>query len=1118
MKKIITYFIKYPVAVNVMIFAFIIFGTVGIFSMKSSFFPLVDSQLIRISLAYPGASPAEMEEGVVLKIEDNLKGIVGVERVTSVSRENSASVNIEVEKGKDIDVVLSDVKNAVDRVPSFPSGMEPAVIAKVESIRPTISFTVSGNNVSLKSLKQYARNVENDIRGIEGISQVEISGFPDEEIEIAVRENDLRSLNMSFTEVATAIRNSNILITGGNIKTAEEDYLIRASNRSYYGVELQNLIVRTEPSGNIIRLKDVASINDTWSENPDKLYYNGNLAINITVSNTNNEDLISSADKIKEYINEFNQKQQNVQLNVSSDASITLNGRTKLLVENGIVGILLVLFFLALFLNLRLAIWVAFGLPVAFFGMFMFAAQFDVTINVLSLFGMIIVIGILVDDGIVIGENIYHHYYDLGKTKIQAAIDGTMEVIPPIVSAILTTIIAFSTFFFVDGRIGSFFGEVSTIVLLTLSVSLIEALVILPAHIAHSKALKRRNEEFSVNNFNFNDNNVVILEENSDEVIVEKNGERIVLYKESKLDAFFRKINSKADAILGKFRDNYYVPFLKFSLQNKFFIFCVFIATLLISFSALRGGVIKSSFFPRIASDRIQITLNMPQGTNEKITDSIISSIEEKVWLVNEEYTAKQTGNVAIVENVIKRVGPGSANATLSVNLLPGEARDFSSPEITNSIQQKVGKVYGIESLVFGSGGNFGGSPVAVSLLGNDIKELKAVKDELKLALENNPLLKDVSDNDPAGIKEVKITLKDNAYLLGLNLQAIMAQVRAGFFGFQAQRFQRGQDEIKVWVRYDRKDRSSIKDLDDMRIIAPNGTRIPFSEIATYVIERGDIAINHLEGKREIQVTADLKDLTASETEILDNIKTVILPEILSKYPTVKPIYEGQNREAKKTTDSINIVGPIILMLIYIVIAFTFRSYSQPILLIIMIPFSMIGVIWGHYIHNFSIGILSFLGIIALIGIMVNDGLVLIGKFNSYLKEGLKYDEALIKAGQSRFRAIFLTSLTTIAGLAPLIFEKSRQAQFLIPMAISIAYGIAIATVLTLVMLPLMLAASNTLKVKIKWLKTDTHVTKEEVERAIIESKIDEEETIRISEEKEANLKLDNKKHNNETE
>ena len=1064
MKKIITYFIKYPVAVNVIIIAFFGFGILGAISMKSSFFPLVDSQLIRISLAYPGASPAEMEEGVVLKIEDNLKGIVGVERVTSVSRENSASVNVEVEKGKNIDVVLSDVKNAVNRVPSFPSGMEPPVIAKVENNRPTISFTLSGENVSLKALKQYARNVENDIRGIEGISQVAITGYPNEEIEIAVRENDLRAFDLSITEVANAVRNSNILITGGNIKTADEDYLIRASNRSYYGVELQNLIVRTEINGNIIRLKDVAELRDAWSENPDRLFYNGNLAIDITVSNTNNEDLISSADKIKEYIYKYNQVQQNVQLNVTSDRSTTLNDRTRLLTKNAISGILLVLFFLALFLNLRLAFWVAFGLPISFLGMFIFAAQLGVTINVLSLFGMIIVIGILVDDGIVIGENIYHHYYDLGKSKIRAAIDGTMEVIPPIVSAILTTIIAFSTFFFVDGRIGSFFGEVSTIVILTLAVSLIEALIILPAHIAHSKALERKKLE----------------------------NEQAV--KTNKIDRFFKKINKKADTFLGNFRDGYYVPFLKFSLKNKVFMFCMFIASLLISVSALKGGVIKSSFFPRVASDRIQISLNMPQGTNENITDSLISSIEEKVWLVNKEYTKKQTGNIAIIENIIRRVGPGSANGSLTVNLLPGEARDFSSPEITNAIQEKVGKVYGVESLVFGSGGNFGGSPVAISLLGNDIKELKAAKEELKQALENNPLLKDVIDNDPAGIKEVRIVLKDNAYLLGLNLQTVMSQVRAGFFGFQAQRFQRGQDEIKVWVRYDKKDRSSIKNLDDMRVITPMGVRVPFSEIATYVIERGDISINHLEGQREIQITADLKDLNASESDILENIKTNIMPEILSRYTTVNPLYEGQKREANKTTDSLVLIGPIILLLIYIVIAFTFRSYSQPILLIIMIPFSMIGVIWGHYIHNMAIGILSFLGIIALIGIMVNDGLVLIGKFNNFLKEGLKYDEALIKAGQSRFRAIFLTSLTTVAGLAPLIFEKSRQAQFLIPMAISIAYGIAIATILTLIMLPMMLSVSNTIKMRIKWLITGNEITKEEVERAIIESKFDQDE------------------------
>ena len=1057
MRKVITYFIKFPVAVNIFIFAFIGFGLAGALSMKSSFFPLVESRNISINLTYPGASPQEMEEGVVLKIEDNLKGTVGIDRVTSVSRENSATINVEIIKGKNIDVVLSDVKNAVDRVPSFPTGMEPPIIAKIENIRPTISFTVSGENISLATLKQYARNIENDLRNIDGISQISLSGFPDQEIEIAVRENDLIAYKLSFTEVANAVSKSNLLITGGNIKTDAEDYLIRARNKNYYGNELVNLVVRADPSGNIIRLNDIADVTDTWSENPDRLYFNGKKSIDITVSNTDSEDLISTAKNVNDFIEKFNQQQKTVHLDVSSDSSITLNQRTQLLIKNATMGVILVLFFLALFLNIRLALWVALGIPISFFGMFIFAAYFGVTINVLSLFGMIIVIGILVDDGIVIGENIYHHY-EKGKTPIRAAIDGTLEVIPPVVSAILTTIIAFSTFFFLDGRIGDFFSQVSLIVILTLSVSLIEALIILPAHIAHSKALERKEK------------------------------------KRNQLNTFFYNVNQKAEKFLFYLRDHLYAPYLRFFLKHKALGFAIPIALLILSIGSLGGGIVKTSFFPSIASDRVSIDLKMLQGTNEKITDSIISEIEKAAWEVNEEFTGKQVSGEAVIQNIIKRIGPGSANGSLTINLLPGEARDFSSPEITNAIREKVGKVYGVESLTFGSGGNFGGSPVAVSLLGNNIEELKAAKDELKDILMNNALLKDISDNDPAGIKEVRIKLKENAHLLGLNLQTVMSQVRNGFFGLQTQRFQRGQDEIKVWVRYKREDRSSLKNLDDMWITTPTNQSVPFSEIATYEIERGDVLINHLNSKREIQITADMKSPGESATDILDNIKTNIMPEISSKYPTVTAMYEGQNREAQKTISSVKKVGFVILALIYLVIAFTFRSYEQPILLILLIPFSLIGVIWGHWIHDFPINILSWLGIIALIGIMVNDGLVLIEKFNSYLKEGMKYDEALIQAGISRFRAIMLTTLTTVAGLAPLLLEKSRQAQFLKPMAISISYGMVIATVLTLVMLPLFLSVSNSIKVFIKWMRTGEKVSKEEVERAIIELKSNHDE------------------------
>ncbi|WP_452226750.1 efflux RND transporter permease subunit [Lacinutrix cladophorae] len=1058
MRKLIEYFIKYHVAVNIFIIAFVIFGYLGVTSLKSSFFPLTDSKIINISVTYPGASPQEIEEGIVLQIEDNLKGLKGIDRVTSVSRENSGTITVEIEKGENIDFMLLEVKNAVDRVPSFPSGMEPLIVAKQEAVRETISFALSGENIPLVTLKQIGRQVENDLRAIDGISQITISGYPDEEIEIAVNETSLLAYDLTFNDVSQAVSTANILTTGGTIKTDAEEYLIRANNRSYYGDELSNIVVRASNDGKVVRLKDVAIIRDRFSETPNATYFNQKLSVNISITSTNSEDLISSADKVKEYIESYNQKHNNVQLDVVRDLSKTLNQRTDLLTENAIVGMLLVLLFLSVFLNTRLAFWVAFGLPISFLGMFIFAGQFDVTINVLSLFGMIIVIGILVDDGIVIAENIYQHY-EKGKSPIDAAIDGTMEVIPPVVSAIITTLLAFSLFLFLDSRIGEFFSEVAVIVILTLVVSLVEALIILPAHLAHSKALKPQVE----------------------------------VENPSKMKQFFSKmrvINKAGDNFMNFLRDKLYTPTITFVLNFKLLSLGIFVSLLILTFGSIGGGIIGVTMFPSVASDRVSIELDMPNGTNEKITDSIISMIEEKSFIVNQELTEKYLKGTdkQLFENTILNIS-SSSSASLSINLLPGEERPdaIKSSLVANRLRELVGPVIGTERLIFGSGGNFGGSPVSVSLLGNNIDELKAAKIELKQVLESNPLLKDIEDNDPAGIKEIRIELKESAYLLGLNLSTVMSQVRSGFFGTQAQRFQRGQDEIRVWVRYDRTNRASINDLDDMRIVTPTGERVTLKDIASYTIERGDVAINHLEGQREIQVSADLKDPSTSTTDILADLKNITMVELKSKYPTISASFEGQNREKEKLNSSLAKAGIPILFLIYIVIAFTFRSYSQPLLLMLLVPFSLTAVAWGHWMLGFSVNILSLLGIIALIGIMVNDGLVLIGKFNTNLREGLNFDDALLDAGKSRFRAIFLTSLTTIAGLAPLLLEKSRQAQFLKPMAISISFGIAYATILTLLVLPLFLSFSNTIKQKVKWLATGNKVTKEEVERAIKE-------------------------------
>ncbi len=1047
MKQLIAYFIKYPVAVNVLMFAIVLLGINGMYNTRSSLFPQVPDKFVVVSVVYPGASPAEMEEGIVLKIEDNLRGLVGIDRVTSVSSENTARITIERQKDADIDILLADVKNAVDRVPSFPVDMEPPVIEKRLARNASIDLILAGEGLSLKTLKTVARQVEDEIRAIDGLSQVTITGFPEEEIEIAVRENDLRAFNLTFAEVARAVASTNILTTGGNIKTDEEEYLIRAKNKAYYGDELEYIVVRANPNGQIIRLRDVAVVRDKWSETPDRIYYDGKPGIEFSVGSTNSEDILSIAENVRLYSEEFNATHDNIKLEVVRDFSIVLRQRTQLLIENGTVGIILVLIFLSLFLKPSIAFWVAVSLPISFFGMFIFGSNI-ITINVLSLFGMIVVIGILVDDGIVIGENIYHHF-EKGKNAVHAAIDGTMEVIPPIVSAILTTIVAFGTFYFIDGDVGAFFGEVASVVIIILLISLVEALIILPSHISHSNALKRGGQNFLLNRW--------------------------------------------ADNAMAWVRDKVYSPVLQFFLANKFFGLCIPIALMIITLGGMGSGLIKFTFFPPIASDVVQVQLGLPQGTTETITDSIITRIEEAVWEVGEEFTEKQNNGLEVVEGVVRRLGPGTSNASIRVNLLPGEDRDCSANEFANVLSEKMGTVPEAENLVYGSGTVFGGPPISVSFSSNDIKELKAATEELKAGIRQMPELKDITDNDPAGIKEIKIKLKENAYLLGLTYNDVMAQVRAAFFGQSVQRFQRGRDEIRVWVRYDRQERSSIRNLDEQRIVTNTGARVPFSEIATYTIERGDVAINHLDGRREVQITANLKNNKDSATELLAIIQNEIIADILERFPSVSASYEGQNREAGKVMTSAQAALPIMFFAIYAIIAFTFRSYTQPILLFVMIPFSLIGVAWGHYIHGFPVNILSMLGIVALLGIVVNDGLVLIGKFNTFLKEGLPFSDALYEAGRSRFRAIFLTSVTTIAGLAPLIFETSLQAQFLIPMAISIAYGIAVATFLTLFMLPILLSISNEFKVGRIWLWTGKRPTREEVESAVQEIEAEKE-------------------------
>ncbi len=1044
MRKIITYFIKYPVSTNVLVFGFVIFGYFSMMNMGASFFPLIENRNISIRAIFPGASPEEVEDGIILRIEDNLRGVTGIERFTSTSSENMGSVHIEIYKGYDMDEAYRDVKNAVDQISSFPAAMEPIVVSKDENVNPAMGFAISGKGISLKSLKQTARKIEDDLRDLGGISKITLSGFPDEEIEIALDEDKLRAYNLSFDQVANAVKKANIDITGGTIKGKHEEYLIRGRAKEYYAIDIDNILIKSDKSGRSVILRDVAVVTDRWSDSPNEVDINRVRSVDVTVMTTDDEDLLGVAKKVNDYVAEFNNTNVGIELTITQDMSIVLNSRKQLLIDNGISGIILVLIFLSLFLNPRMAFWVAAGFPVSFLGMFIFASLSGVTINVISLFGMIVVIGILVDDGIVIAENVYHHY-EKGKTPVQAAIDGTMEVVPAIVSAILTTIIAFSSFFFLDGRLADFFSELSFVVIATLGISLIEALIILPSHLAHSQALVgKRKDNYITRTF---------------------------------------------DKAMFWMRDKTYVPTLKLVLKNKTLSFVVIVSITVLSFASVAGGIIGVTFFPNMERSNVVINLKMPAGTKSEITKQWLEKIQEATAKTNKTFSTGRIDSLEIVENVKLKVGPSTSDGSLVIYLLESEVRNLASDIIVRDIKKNLGPVYGVEQLSFGSGSHFG-KPISVAFLGSNMEELELAKEELKSELKNIPSLRDVMDNDPKGIKEIDVKLKPKAHLLGLTLQDILGQVRSGFFGKEVQRLQRGRDQVKVWVRYNEEYRTAISNLDDMRIITQSGDRIPFGEIASYEIQRGTVDISHLDGKREIKVEADLMDENTSATDMMAEVSENIVPDIIAKYPSVSVKYEGQNREAEKTKKSAKVVLSVVFFLIFAVITFTFRSFGQTTLIMLLIPFSSVGVLWGHWLHDMQLNILSALGIVALVGILVNDSLVLVSKLNSYLKEGHKFDEALLHAGFSRFRPIFLTSLTTVAGLTPLIyFEKSLQAQFLIPMAISISYGIAFSTILTLLLLPLMLKSFNSLKRTIHWIWEGEWVEPEVVERAIKELK-----------------------------
>lgn len=1042
MRKLTAYFIRYPIWGNTILLFVFIFGFFALRGMKTSFFAPIDPRQITIQAAYPGASPEEVEEGIVLKIEERLKGIAGIERTTSVSRENSASVAIEVKKGYDSDEVLTDVKNAVDSISSFPLDMEELTIVNEDIIDRAIQFSLSGP-VPLQTLKQYAKQIERDLRNVEGISLITIQGYPAEEIVILVNEVTLRAYGLTFAEVADVVRQANQDVSGGLIKTDQEELVIRSRSKTEDVHQLEQIVVRQAADGRLVRLADIAEVRRDWADNPSRSFVNGNPAVQVIVNKTMEEDILFVTNYVKNYLTAFNERDIPVKATIINDGSVVLKQRIQLLTSNGLMGFFLVVFVLTFFLSFRLAFWVAFGIPVSFMGLFIVGYLMGMTINIISLFGMIVVVGILVDDGIVISENIFRRFQK-GEPPLQAALNGVMEVLPSVFSAILTTIIAFTPFYFLEGRIADVMNNMATVVIITLAVSLVEAVFILPAHLVHSKSLQEANREVRPN-------------------FLERTGNSILMFLRHRL----------------------YEPVLDFGLHHRFLIFVIPVVLFFLTLGAIRGGLIKTTFFPFIDQDSVSISVIYPAGTREHITLQTLDYMEQRIWQANEFFQSRREDGLPVITRVVKTL-QGASQGTLSVELLDGETRNMESFVITQKIRELVGNVPGVEKLTYG-GRSFFGKPISVSLLGNDLDELAGVAARLKTALSGMDKLKDVIDNNDRGLREVTLELKDKARMLGVTEQEMISQIRNGFFGAEVQRLQIGDEEVRIWVRYTQSDRSSLTDLETMRIRFPDGSVYPVAALATFHIYRGVSAINHVDGFREIRVEADLANQREPVPPIYEQIESTILPPILKEFPSVRISFEGQRRETDKTVRSAKVVIPIMMFTIFAIIALGFRSFGQTVIVLLLLPFAFIGVAWGHFIHQMPISLMSVYGIIALIGITVNNAIVFVNTYNGFLKQGMKLKEALLEAGLSRFRPILLTSFTTIAGLGPLILERSRQAKFLIPMAISVAYGLAVVTIIILVLLPVLLVIKNRGHVLVHQVVFGRRPEPEEVEPAVTE-------------------------------
>ncbi|WP_442506200.1 efflux RND transporter permease subunit [Novipirellula sp. SH528] len=1059
MKRFIGWAIKNSPGMNVLMLALMLVGGISLWKMRREVFPEFELEVVMVTVPYPGATPQDTEEAICQKIEEAIRAIDGIKKVTSIAQEGSGYVLAELRSDvKDVQKVMSEIDREVNRIPSFPVLAEDPQIQQITFREAAIRVGVVGPDDRSREaelrLREVAEEVRDDLLQINAVSSASIMGSRDYQIDVEIPEATLRSYGLSLSQVASILRDRNVELPGGLLKSEGQEVLLRAKNKGRIGEEIAKLPLVTQPNGVVLTVADLGVVKDEFADVTATGEINGEPAMVVNVERTKSEDLLAMVDAVYEYV-ELKELPEGYRFEIWGDSSKDVRDRLSLLLRNGAQGLFLVFLVLALFLEIRLAVWVALGIPISILGAGAMLSWGDQTLNMLSLFSFLVALGIVVDDAIVIGENIYSHQ-QMGKSLLDAAIDGATEVLPSVAASVTTTVIAFSPMFFVSGVMGKFMAVIPFAVIAMLLISLWESTFVLPCHLAH-----RHHGVFRVIS--------------------------VVMYPLRPFGLVLGWASVRATQGMDWVCTRFYVPTLKFSLRYPPFMIAVAIAMFLITIGMVRGGIVKSILFPKSDNNFLQATVVFPDGTSASETDRATQAMEEAIRRVSirvAERRAVETGISAseIYEQPVDKVtgpvrltyrengkitntqgpmggngGGGSHLGQVFVELFDTEIRDIHSDLLLSMWREEVGELAGVEKINYGSVGvGPSGKPIEFKLLAQseNVDQLLAATEAIKSRLADFSGVYDIADDNTPGKWEFQFKVKDRALATGVTPMDLGDTVRNAYFGAEVMRLQRGRHEVKLMVRHPEEERNSLVDFREIRVRTADGKQSPITELADVELKRGFSEINRVDQMRSVTISADLDETTANADLIIGELQADFVPQLLTQYPAVSLRWEGQREQSNESVGSLMVGFGIAIVCMFVLLVLQFRSYVQPLLILAIVPFGMIGAVWGHAILGLPLTLFSMFGLVALAGVVVNDSIVLIDFINSRVRAGVPPRIALIESGERRFRPIMLTSLTTIAGLLPLLMEKSFQAQLLIPMAASLAFGLMLATSLVLLLIP----------------------------------------------------------------